>query len=303
MVTLVIAAINLKGGVARTTTSSFLAQALSQDHIFSNNKSILIIDLDPQSCMSRKWDLILTDSSGSSYPVPHPEISGADINYSSVCDLWMPLIKAAGWKGGGDAELDALFPLPYKTRNPKIHVVPAHELLMQYAISVPLLDRPLLGFALRQWLRSDEIKEAYSCVIIDTQSCQSPLLDAAIAAATHVYVPFIPEPQSVNAVFATISYIFSQQKNRINDLPLQILGLLPTFVTNTKLHAINLQAFRNIPTFARLLIPIQFDRSIAYSEININLKTIKELSIFQNKIISTKIKYFSLHIIRLIRDF
>ncbi len=259
MVTPVICSTNYKGGVGKTTTSRVLAQALALDEKFTKGKPILIIDLDPQGNTSRRWQLLRTMEDGSSYPIPHPLLKDEMPDHSSACDLWLSIIVK---DGGGESFL----PVPYETSNPKIHVVPAHEVLMSRAISVPLEDRPMLGSALRRWLRSEDVASTYCCVIIDTQPSKSSLIDAALAAATHVYVPFIPEPQSVEGVFSIISYIAMQQQSRGDDVPLTMLGLLPNMVTKTTLHSIHLRALQNDPVFGRYLMPVRFARRIGYSE-------------------------------------
>ena len=258
-----ICATNYKGGVGKTTTSRVLAQALALNKKFTKGKPILIIDLDPQGNTSRRWQLLRTNmEDGSSYPVDHPALANETPSYSSVCDLWISFIVENGWYGLEESVL----PVPYKTVNPMIHVVPAHEALMSHAISVPVNERYLLGDAMRQWLRSEEVSEAYSCVIIDTQPSKSSLVDAALAAATHVYVPFIPEPQSVEGVFSIISYIGLQQQNRGDDVPLTFLGLLPNMVTETRLHRIHLQALERDEVFGKYVMPVRFGRRISYSE-------------------------------------
>lgn len=295
---------NYKGGTGKTTTARVLAQALALDKKFTKGKPILVIDLDPQGNTSRRWQLLLTDFNGSSYPIPHPDLSadGHEPNYSSVCDLWLPQIAAAGWEDAGDEPLESLIPLPYKTKNKMIEVVPAHEGLMSYALSVPMAERPLLGLALRQWLRSDEIKEAYSCVIIDTQPSKSSLIDAALAAATHVYVPFIPEPQSIEGVFSILSYIFLQQQIRGNDVPLTMLGLFPNMVTDTLLHRTHLDALKKDSSFSKYLMPVRFGRRIAYSETDDYRNTPDQVTDLANTRISEEARLFARYIIKRLNE-
>lgn len=290
MINPVIAAVNIKGGVGKTTTSLYLAQALAQDKMFNKNKPILIIDLDPQSYMSRHWKLIRKNKiDGSSYPVTNPELNGYTPEYSSICDLWLTILNENGLN-----DLDeSVVPIPYDTDSELIHVVPAHETLMSLAASISLSglqERPALGYAIRDWLRSDDIKDKYSCVIIDTPPGKSALVEAALSAATAVYIPFVPEPQPICGVLSTISYIALQQEKRRSDAPLKILGLLPNMVSNTILHTMYLKEFRNNSVLGPLIMPLQFSHSIRYMDPCINH-------------ITTKAKLFALHIVRLLNGF
>lgn len=259
----VIVSTNHKGGVGKTTSSRVLAQSLAEMPEFTQGKPILVIDLDPQGNTSRRWQLLDAinegPDEGSYMPKPHPALADTTPNYSSVCDLWLNLLD----------EGEALMPEPYETNNPMIHVVPAYERLMFEAIALPKTDRPKLGAAMRSWLRSKEIADKYSCVIVDTQPSKTPLIDAALMAATHVYVPFIPEPQAVDGVFSIVSYLYHQSKQRGLDVPLEILGLLPNLVQNTRLHNVQLKKLEKLgahPVFGRYLMPVKLSRRIGYAE-------------------------------------
>jgi len=290
---------NYKGGVGKSTTSRVLAQTLALDKEFTKGKPILVIDLDPQGNTSRRWKLLRTDSVGDSYPVTHPDLEGESPDYSSVCDLWLSLITKIGVEGLGES----VYPIPYQTEaNSMIHVVPAHEKLMTYAMSAPLSDRPNLGVALRQWLRSDEVGEAYSCVIIDTQPSKSALIDAALAAATHVYIPFVPEPQSVDGVFSILSYIFMQQQNRGTDVPLVLLGLLPNMVMNTMLHNTILNSFRKHEHLGKHLMPVKFGRRIAYAESDDHRNIPEQVTDMAGSTIDIEARKFARHVIKRLQE-
>lgn len=294
MITPVIVSTNYKGGVGKTTTSRVLAQAMALDKKFTKGKPLLVIDLDPQGNTSRRWQLLRTNmEDGSSYPVPHPLLEGESPEYSSVCDLWLSLIAKSGLGGLGESML----PVPYETSNPMIHVVPVHETLMSHAISVPMSDRPKLGDALRKWLRSSDVSDTYSCVIIDTQPSKSSLIDAALAAATHAYIPFTPEPQSVDGVYSIISYICLQQQNRGDDVPLTLLGLLPNMVSRTKLHEGHLRALERDEIFGPYMMPVRFARRTGYAETDDFRNTPGQVTDSGNARISIEARKFSKYII------
>lgn len=290
MITPVVAAVNIKGGVGKTTTALYLAQGLAQDKLFNKNKPILIIDLDPQSYMSRCWKLSRKNKiDGSLYPVTNPELNGYNPEYSSTCDLWLKIL----YENGLNDFDESVAPIPYNTDNKLIHVVPAHETLMSLAANLPLLflqEQPRLGYAMRNWLRSDDIKDKYSCVIIDTPPGKSALVEAALSAATAVYIPFVPEPQPICGVFSTISYIALQQEKRRSDAPLKILGLLPNMVSNTILHTMCLKEFRNSSVLGPLIMPFEYSHSVQHMDLCVNHEAMNS-------------KFFALHVVRLLTDF
>lgn len=290
----VVVSTNYKGGVGKTTTSRVLAQAIADDRKFNKGKPVLVIDLDPQGNTSRRWQLLQALSDGSKIPKPHPDLADEQPGYSSICDLWLTLL------GQGNS----LAPEPYVTSNPLIHVVPAHEDLMSEAMSVPKADRPKLGLIMRRWLRDEDaepgnrLADRYCCVIIDTQPSKTPLIDAALQAATHCYIPFIPEPQSVDGVYSIISYVHSLSSQRGNDVPLEMLGLLPNLVQNTRLHNLHLKKLRTHPTFGRYVMPVKLCRRIGYSETDDWRNTPETVTDLEGTQIELEARKFSRHIMK-----
>ncbi|MEH6688726.1 MAG: ParA family protein [Halopseudomonas sabulinigri] len=250
----VIVSTNHKGGTGKTTTSRVLAQALAALPKYNKGKPILTVDLDPQGNTSRRWKLMTPNNDGVSVPIPHPELDGQN---SSVCDLWLNLL---------DQSKPNLAPEPYETTNPMIHVVPANEELMYEMIGIEKAKRPLMGRAMREWLRSADIYEKYSYVIIDTPPSKAALNEAALAAATHTYIPFIPEPQSVEGVYSIFSYLYAQQQQRSSNDPLVLLGFLPNLVQRTRLHNLHLKQLRDHTNFSQHLMKVQLNRRIGYAE-------------------------------------
>lgn len=289
----VIVSTNYKGGVGKTTTSRVLAQAMAEDAKFNQGKPVLVIDLDPQGNTSRRWQLLQTLQDGSRIPKPHPALADEQPGYSSVCDLWLGLL------GMGKS----LAPEPYPTSNPLIHVVPAHEDLMNEAMLVPKHDRPKLGLIMRGWLRDEgagpdsRLEDKYCCVIIDTQPSKTPLIDAALQAATHCYIPFIPEPQAVEGVYSIISYVHSLSSQRGNDVPLELLGLLPNMVQPTRLHNLHLKKLRTHPVFGSYLMPVKLSRRIGYSETDDWRNTPEQVTDLEGTQIEFEARKFSRYLI------
>lgn len=300
MVTPVIASVNIKGGVGKTTTSIALALALAEDEEFNNDKPVLIIDLAPLCCMSKYWGLIrINKIDGSRYPITNPELNGHTTEFSSVSDLWLTTL----YKNGLSSIEESVVPIPYKTENELIHVLPSHENNMVSIVNLSLYNKSEIIYNLRNWLRSDDIKDNYSCVIIDTPPAKSVLLEAAIISATAVYIPFQAEAQSVSAVYSTFSYIALQSEKRGSDVPLKLLGLLPSMIQNKVLHAGYLKMFRDDCVFGPKLMPFQFDLNIKYPEVFEGYNKIENFSVFKKSNIFIKAQLFALHIVRKLKGF
>jgi len=268
----VIVAANYKGGVGKTTTSRVLVQGLSNDVYYHQGKPILYIDLDPQGNTGRRWNLLETVM-GSPYttPRPHPELVTLQeaVVRTSICDLWLDLL------GLGDQGFE---PIPYPSNTgelletmgiiPKdvcqpigsdmIHIVPNDEQQLVHVQTFRPGSQTALSAAdtLRRWLRSPELAEKYSFVVIDTPPTRTSIIDIAIHAATHIYIPFVPEPQSTDGVFSMISYFQTMvsERRESNDIPLEFLGMLPNCVKKgTLIHKQQLDRIKSSPLAAYLL--------------------------------------------------
>jgi chromosome partitioning protein len=257
----VIAPTNYKGGVGKTTSGRVLGQEFALMPEVNKGKPVLFIDLDPQANTSKRWKLMRVLPSGDCVPVPHPGIDNGENSGSSICDLWLDLLK----NKDGTPVGSAMHPVPYATSNPLIHVVPANELLMAKAMRLDEDPAKKLGSRLRAWLRDPEIADQYCCVIIDTQPSKTNLIDAALKAATHAYIPFNPEPQAVEGLYSMVSYLALQERS--GDIPLKILGLLPNEVRkNVRLHTKHLKLLADDPVFKKYLMPVKLFDRIQYAE-------------------------------------
>jgi chromosome partitioning protein len=253
----IIVATNHKGGVGKTNSVRVLGQALASNPKLSKGKPVLIVDMDPQCNSSSRWELVKPSDDGNLVPIPHPDPS-MEGESSSVCDVWLNLLDPAA---------SAYPPAPYETSHPNLHVVPGNEELMYKVMKLPEEKQSLMPKLLRRWLRSPEIAKKYSFVLIDTPPAKGELTTAALGAATHAYVPFIPEPLSVNGLFSILTYLSAQQAERDFGDNLVLLGFLPNMVQpTTLLHKEALHVLKRNETFSKLLMDVQLRRRIGYSE-------------------------------------
>ncbi|WP_219096245.1 ParA family protein [Pseudomonas sp. UMAB-40] len=275
-------AANYKGGVGKTVSSRVLVQGLAYFSMFNQGKPILYIDLDPQGNTGLRWNLLeIVNGSILKVPRPHPKLveDREDVTRTSVCDLWLTLL------GQGDS----VVPIPYPSNTgeilenmgiiPKdvsqpvgsdlIHIVPNNENQLMDMQSFRTGSAGALEAAkiFRDWLRSPELAEQYSFVVIDTPPTRNSIIDIAIHAATHIYIPFIPEVQSVDGVMAMVSYFQTKisERRESDDLPLTLLGLLPNIVQEqTLVHQQQINRVKNSPLSDYLMSPLR--RAIDYPE-------------------------------------
>lgn len=251
----VIVATNYKGGVGKTTSSRVLAQAMCERKDFTKGKPVLIIDMDPQANTSSRWNLLDMDLLGNPRPIAHPDYP--EETRSSISDLWLAIL------GVGETGYN---PLPYQTSNPNIECLPAYEAHMLAANRLDDVKQNQMAQMMLEWLRGDEVAEKYSCVIIDTQPSKAPMINIALIAATHCYVPFIPEPQSIQGVYSIITYIANRQAHRLDNTELKILGCLPNMHNDRLLlHRNNLMDLRQNKIFREYVMPLELGRRTAYS--------------------------------------
>lgn len=275
-------AANYKGGVGKTVSSRVLVQGLAYFSMFNQGKPILYIDLDPQGNTGLRWNLLeIINGSIFKVPRPHPKLVEAreEITRSSVCDLWLGLL--------GEGEGLEPFPYPSNTGEilesmgiiPKdvsqpvgsdlIHIVPNNENQLMDMQTFRTGSPAALEAAeiFRKWLRSPELAEQYSFVVIDTPPTRNSIIDIAIHAATHIYIPFVPEQQSVDGVVSMISYFETKisERRESGDLPLELLGLLPNIVQEkTLVHQQQINRVRNSQLGKYLMKPLR--RAVDYPE-------------------------------------
>jgi chromosome partitioning protein len=179
----VIAVANQKGGVAKTTTVHTLAEALTE-----RGKSVLMIDLDPQACLT-----YATDS--------HPD--SLDI---TIHDVFLGRNKASDVlieREGPD-----LLPSSIDLAGSEIH----------------LLTKTGREFVLKRAL--SEIKDNYDVVFIDCGPSLGILTVNALTAADTVLIPFQAETLSDRGVGQLIETI-DDVRNYTNE-GLEVLGGVAT---------------------------------------------------------------------------
>lgn len=179
----VIAVANQKGGVAKTTTVHTLAEALTE-----RGKSVLMIDLDPQACLT-----YATDSEPDSLEATIHDVFLGRTNASDI------LISREG---------PDLLPSSIDLAGSEIH----------------LLTKTGREFVLKRAIAN--IKDDYDVVIIDCGPSLGILTVNALTAADTVLIPFQAETLSDRGVGQLIETI-DDVRNYTNE-HLQVLGGIAT---------------------------------------------------------------------------
>lgn len=192
-VTRTIAVANQKGGVAKTTTVASLGAALVEQ-----GRKVLLVDLDPQSC--------LTFSLGMD-----PEVIEL-----SVHDVLLGRVGAA---------------MAILQTDDGIDLLPATIELA--GTEAQLLAKPGREYALRTALA--EVSQAYDVVLLDCSPSLGVLTLNALTAADEVLIPLQCEMLSHRGVGQLLDTVHDVQ--RILNPSLAVLGVLPTMFDGRTNHA------------------------------------------------------------------
>lgn len=236
-----------KGGVGKTTVSKILTEGT----VLSGYRG-LAVDLDPQANFSaRLIDMDLTD--GKRPPV-HPSFdpnANGDGNW-------------AGRSSSADIFKENMLVLPYPTRLNGLQLIPADS--QQLRRLEP--EARQLTLAVSTFLNTPAVQRTYDFIIIDTPPSQGVFTVAAIRAATHMLVPVVMEPQSLEGLHDMIA--FWRRENRLREKErIEMIGVLPNKVDpRTALHMGYLHAWRDDEGLGPLILPFELNQRIVYAELD-----------------------------------
>lgn len=270
----VLAVLNQKGGVGKTTVSSVIAEYAS----IKLGLNVLVIDLDMQCNSSDYWVGMepVPTATGGQLPPPHPDFDGdPDVEErSSIADTFfgkysLPYSTHIAPENGFKGRVDILLGHPERLERINTEFDNASGKIDSHVIS-----------RIADLIHQDEAANEYDLVVLDTGPSRNPIFRAALRAATHTIIPFEPEEKSLQGINAMLQAITSENYARNPDDEVRLIGLLPNKVrTGTRIHQNTLDMLR--VELAEIMCPptVFLPQSIAYPERDI--KGITPRSIFQ----------------------
>lgn len=270
----VLAVLNQKGGVGKTTVASVIAEYASI-HGFKN---VLVVDLDMQCNSSDYWIGMETapQETGGQLPPPHPEYDGdPDIEErTSIADIFfgkavLPHQTYISKDNGFDFEVDVMVG----------HPALLERINSEYDNSSGKIASEIIS-RLGEFLHMQEVVDTYDLIILDTGPSRNPIFRSAVKAATHAIIPFEPEEKSIQGINAMLQVIQSENFSRPAEYQLELVGLCPNKVrANTNIHKGTLEMLHDELGSTMLPKEIFLPQSTAFPERDI--KGISPRSIFQ----------------------
>jgi len=249
----VIAVVQNKGGVGKTTLTRVLAEYFSR-----KGRRVLAIDLDAQCNLSRRFLEMEYDQADPDGVLPplHPLFQEGDDR---------------GWSGRSSSA-DVYFQgevYPYPTRIEGLEVLPGHGPRLRQVELVRVGDvREQVHNRLYEFLSLADVRDAYDLALIDTAPAKGPLTISAMRAATHAIIPTTLEPQPIEGLFGMLQLWRQEMHSRDTSRPpLRIAAIQPNlFRRGVALHEGLLDSLRKDTAVASLLSPVILHQRIAFAE-------------------------------------
>lgn len=253
----IIAFVNNKGGVGKTTCSRTTAE------YFSKNLKLrtLGVDFDPQCNFSNRFINMEIDTAsreGRTPPIhPHYDINDPNDSdwdgRSSIADIFY---------GNGV--------IPYPTYIEQLDIAPAYgeKLLAAEAVRKDEVVYKVHN-RLAEFLNSEDVKAEYDIVVIDTAPSKGPLTFSVIKAATHIIIPAVMEEQVIEGVYGMMQLWMQESLRRHKNNPLNLIGILPTlFKKTTLLHNQMLESLKENRELRDYIMPVQINNRIIFPELD-----------------------------------
>ncbi|HLB41647.1 MAG TPA: ParA family protein [Gammaproteobacteria bacterium] len=211
----IIAIVNNKGGVGKTTVSRIIAEYFS----IVKNERILALDMDPQANFSNRYLKMEIDPYQQEGRIP-PIHSSYDPNSS----------EDQGWDGR--SSIAGIFfgemVFPYTTYINTLEIAPSHssKLLLAEAVTREEVIQKVYD-QLSKFLCLDDVKNSYDKIIIDTPPSKGPVTISVVRAATDLLIPSIMEPQPIEGIYGMIHLWKSETLRRHKNNALNLIGVLP----------------------------------------------------------------------------
>jgi chromosome partitioning protein len=252
----VIAFVNNKGGVGKTTCSKLMAEYLSKE----KNLRTLAIDFDPQCNFSHQYLHMEIDPAAPEGLIPpiHPDYDATEPD-------------AIHWDGR--SSIAEIFygqgVVPYPTYVAQLDVAPGHAEKLLAAESVrrsEVVEK--VHKQLSNFLDSPDVKAEYDVTVIDTAPSKGPLTISVIKAATHIVIPSVMEEQPVQGIYGMLQLWMQESLIREKTKPLRLVGILPNMFKQTRLHKDILRSLQDNTAMGKYILPVKFSQRIVFAEVD-----------------------------------
>jgi chromosome partitioning protein len=253
----IIAFVNNKGGVGKTTCSRTMAEYLT----LVCKKKVLAIDFDPQCNFSNRFIQMEVDTTSKEGRMPpiHPDYDPTDPEDNN----WDGRSSIAEIFYGKNV-------VPYPTYIENLDLAPAYGYKLLEAEAVrksEVIEK--VHKRLAEFLNGEDVQEEYDAVVIDTAPSKGPLTISVIKAATHIVIPSVMEEQVIEGVYGMMQLWMQESSSRTKDNPLNLVGILPTlFKKNTILHRDMLDSLSNNKELGKYILPVKISNKIVYPELD-----------------------------------
>src|ERR1700722_2139127 len=267
----VIAFLNNKGGVGKTTCSRTMAEYLTK----VKKLPTLAVDFDPQCNFSHQYLQMEIDPVAPEGLMPpiHP-----DYNLDDPED--------ADWDGR--SSIAEIFygqgVIPYPTYIEHLDLAPGHAEKLLAAESVrksEVVEK--VHKQLTNFLNSPDVQAAYHSVVIDTAPSKGPLTVSVIKAATHIVIPSVMEEQPVQGIYGMLQLWMQESLARDRQRPLKLVGILPNMFKQTRLHKDILKSLQDNPSIGKYVLPVKFSQRIVFAEVDAADSTPRSIFDFQDQ--------------------
>ncbi len=252
----VIAFLNNKGGVGKTTCSRTMAEYLSK----VKKINTLGIDFDPQCNFSHQYLKMEIDPAAPEGLMPplHPDYSLDDP-------------EDADWDGR--SSIAEIFygqgVVPYPTYIERLDMAPGHAEKLLAAESVrksEVVEK--VHKQLTNFLHSPDVQAAYKAIVIDTAPSKGPLTVSVIKAATHIVIPSVMEEQPVQGIYGMLQLWMQESLAREKNRPLKLIGILPNMFKQTRLHKDILTSLQESTAIGKYIMPVKLTQRIVFAEVD-----------------------------------
>jgi chromosome partitioning protein len=234
----VIALMNQKGGVGKTTMAFNMAHALA-----NTGKKVLCIDMDPQFNFSSLFNIL-------------PEENSTNIFHLLVNSI----------KELRALHSEALLSEVVKKASKNIDIIPAGQELSGFELTVAGINSPR-QLILKKFIEKNELNERYDYIVIDGPPTLGLLVVNILCATNGVLFPFIPDSFSEQGLKNILQVVEDIEDMGITETP-KNLGYIPNLFearrkqSNSDFDGIK-ERFSNAPVFQPFSNKAYFAKSMA----------------------------------------